>query len=64
MRYNLTLEFLIVLMFPALALEETVEWKGMDITDGLHYQKFTDIPFSGKVTGKEQGSFKNGVKVK
>ena len=28
--------------------------------EGIYYQKFTDVPFSGKVTGKEQGSFKNG----
>ena len=28
--------------------------------DGLYYEKFTDAPFNGKVTGKEQGSFKNG----
>ena len=31
--------------------------------DGLYYEKFTDVPFSGEVTGgfwNEQGSFKNG----
>lgn len=28
--------------------------------EGLHYQKFTDVPFTGEVTGQEQGSFKNG----
>ena len=26
----------------------------------LYYEKFTDIPFSGKVTGVQQGSIKNG----
>ena len=26
----------------------------------LYYEKFTNVPFSGKVTGKEQGSFRNG----
>ena len=26
----------------------------------LYYEKFTDVPFSGEVTGKTQGSFKNG----
>jgi antitoxin component YwqK of YwqJK toxin-antitoxin module len=30
--------------------------------DDLYYEKFTDAPFNGKVTGKEQGSFNNGVK--
>ena len=28
--------------------------------DGLYYEKFTDVPFTGKVTGSEEGSFKNG----
>ena len=26
----------------------------------LYYEKFSDVPFSGEVTGKYQGSFKNG----
>ena len=29
-------------------------------TDGLYYQKSTDVPFTGKVTGKYQGTFKDG----
>ena len=28
--------------------------------EGLYYQKFTNVPFSGEITGQEQGSFKNG----
>ena len=28
--------------------------------DGLYYEKFTDVPYTGKVTGEEQGSFRNG----
>ena len=30
--------------------------------EGLYYEKFTDVPFYGKVVGQYQGSFKNGVK--
>ena len=26
----------------------------------LYYEKFTNVPFTGKVSGEEQGSFKNG----
>jgi antitoxin component YwqK of YwqJK toxin-antitoxin module len=26
----------------------------------LYYEKFTDIPFTGEVTGKEQGFIENG----
>jgi len=28
--------------------------------DGIYYKKFTETPFTGKVTGKEQGRLKNG----
>ena len=28
--------------------------------EGIYYEKFTDVPFTGKVTGNPQGSFKNG----
>jgi antitoxin component YwqK of YwqJK toxin-antitoxin module len=32
------------------------------LRDGLYYKKFTEVPFTGEVTGKEQGSLKNGKK--
>ena len=28
----------------------------------LYYEKFTDVPFSGRTTGQYQGSFQNGNK--
>ena len=28
--------------------------------EGIYYEKFTDVPFSGKVTGKTTGRFVNG----
>ena len=30
------------------------------VRDGLYYKKFSDVPFSGKVTGSFNGSIKNG----
>ena len=30
--------------------------------NNLYYEKFTNVPFTGKVTGRWQGSFKNGKK--
>lgn len=60
MRKFLTSVFLVVLLFPALALSGEVKLEDLVITDGLHYKKFTDVPFTGKTTGKIQGSFKNG----
>ena len=28
--------------------------------EGVYYKKFTDVPFSGTVTGRSQGKLKNG----
>ena len=64
MRHILTSGVLVVLLFPALALGETMD--DLMIKDGLYYKNFYKIfigvPFTGKVTGKEQGSFRNGKK--
>ena len=62
MRHILTSVVLVVLLFPALAVWETVTMDDLVERDGLYYKKFTNVPFSGKVTGKEQGSLKNGKK--
>jgi hypothetical protein len=51
---------LLTLLFPSLALGETMD--DLVVREGLHYKKFTDVPFTGKVTGKTQGTFKNGRK--
>ena len=64
MRHILTSVVLIVLLFPTFAL-------GTRMTDlmtkgGLYYKNYYKIfigsPFTGKVTGKELGSFRNGKK--
>jgi antitoxin component YwqK of YwqJK toxin-antitoxin module len=60
MRQILASMVLVVLLFPALALGGEVKLEDLVITNGLHYKKFTDVPFTGKVTGKTQGSFKDG----
>ncbi|MEC7490390.1 MAG: hypothetical protein VYA17_12475, partial [Pseudomonadota bacterium] len=53
---------LLVFLFPSLALsEEVVDYDDLVERDGLFYKKYTDVPFSGKITtGSEQGSFKKG----
>jgi antitoxin component YwqK of YwqJK toxin-antitoxin module len=54
----LAILFISLLSFPSWskAVGDLVE------RDGLYYEKFTDAPFNGKVTGEDQGSFKSGVK--
>jgi antitoxin component YwqK of YwqJK toxin-antitoxin module len=41
---------------------EIYNFDGLVEREGLYYEKFTKIPFSGKVTGQVQGSFKDGKK--
>ena len=54
---------LVVLLFPALAMGGEVKLKDLVIRSGLYFKKFTEVPFTGKVTGKEQGRLKNGKRV-
>ena len=61
MKHILAPILLLVFLFPPLALSEEVTLDDLIETDGLYYKKFTEIPFSGNVTGREQGSFKDGV---
>jgi antitoxin component YwqK of YwqJK toxin-antitoxin module len=49
---------LLTLLFPSLALGETM--KDLVERNGLHYKKFSDVPFTGKTTGELQVTFKNG----
>ena len=60
MKQFLTPILLLTLLFPALAMGETMD--DLVITNGLYYKKYTEVPFTGKVTGKTQGSFRNGKK--
>jgi hypothetical protein len=49
---------LLTLLFPALAFGETMD--DLVKREGIFYKKFSDVPFTGKVTGISQGLFKNG----
>jgi hypothetical protein len=51
---------LMVFLFPSFALG--LEFGDLVERDGLYYEKFTNIPFNGEVTGNIQGSFKDGEK--
>lgn len=42
--------------------EETVDWSDLLEREGIYYKKFSDTPFTGKVSGQEQGKMKNGNK--
>ena len=52
---------LILLFSPAVALGETID--DLKKRDGLYYKNFSDVPFTGNITGKTQGEIKNGKEV-
>ena len=58
MKTLITILFLSLLSSPSWSetFEDLVE------REGIYYKKFSDIPFSGKVTGKGNGLMKNGKK--
>ena len=53
---------LLTILFISLLSSPSWSVTGDDLVyrNGLYYEKFTNVPFSGEVTGQEQGSFKNG----
>ena len=60
MKRILTTLILVTLLFPTFAFGETMD----DLVErnGIYYKKFSTVPFTGKVTGQNQGAFKNGKK--
>jgi hypothetical protein len=49
---------LVTLLFPSLALG--LEFDDLVERGGLFYEKFTNVPFTGEVTGQTQGELKDG----
>ena len=56
----LTLLTCLLFLSPNVVLSEN--WSDLVVRDGLWFKKFSDVPFTGKVTGIYQGSIKNGKK--
>ena len=50
----------IVTLSPNVVMSETVKYEDLVRRNGLFYKKFTDVPFTGKTTGQEQGKIKKG----
>ena len=51
----------VAIIIPAPSYAETID--DLVLRGGIYYKKFTDEPFTGELTGIEQGKFKNGKKV-
>lgn len=54
---------LLVFLFPVVSMGETVDRKELVVRDNLYYKKFSDLPFTGTVTGKQQGEAVEGKRV-
>ena len=61
MKTLLTLLTCLFILSPNVVLSETME--DLVRRDGLYYKPFTEVPFTGKITGRTRGSFKNGKKL-
>tara|TARA_R100000365_G_C2698050_1_gene37530 strand:- start:58 stop:267 length:210 start_codon:yes stop_codon:yes gene_type:complete len=39
-----------------------IEMNDLVERDGLYYERFADIPYTGRITGQRQGTIKDGMK--
>ena len=58
MKTLLTLLTCLFILSPNVVFSEAM--RDLRYRDGLWYKKFTQVPFSGKITGKDQGTIING----
>ena len=56
----LTTMVLMTFLFSGLLLGETMD--DLEKRDGLYYKEFTDVPFTGNITGTKQGTIRIGKK--
>ena len=52
----------LLLCLPVLVSAETVDSSNLVKRGGLYYKKFTDVPFTGKLSGRRQTTYKDGKK--
>ena len=50
----------LLLCLPVLVSAETDDSSDLVKREGLHYKKFTDVPFTGKTSGQLQATYKDG----
>ena len=49
------------LLLTSVSWSKDVDFFDLVERDGLYYEKFTDVPFSGNVVGRLVGKIKNGI---
>ena len=48
------------MILSSLAWSKDTTLENLVIRDGLYYEKFTDVPYTGNITGKVQGKINKG----
>ena len=51
------------LLLSSVSWSKDVDWNNLVKRDGLYYEKFNDIPFTGNSIGQGQGKIKDGKQV-
>ena len=57
-----TLLTICLILFALPSWGETLTMDDLVISDDLYYKKFTNVPFTGEVSGRANGNFKKGKK--
>ena len=61
-KYMKYLIIIFSLLFNSLSSTKDIYFKDLLKKDGVFYEKFSDTPFTGKITGLLEGKFKKGMK--
>ena len=59
---RIILSAILLLIFPIQVWSETLTMDDLVKRNELYYKKFTNVPFTGEISGIESGKFKNGKK--
>ena len=60
---RIILSAILLLILPIQVWSETLTFDDLDKRNDLYYKKFTNVPFTGEISGKVSGKFKNGKQV-
>ena len=61
-KYMKYLIIIFSLLFNSLSISKDIYFKDLLKKDGIFYEKFSNTPFTGKITGLLEGTFKKGMK--
>mgnify|MGYP001199394226 CR=1 FL=1 len=57
---RIILSAILLLILPIQVWSETLTWYDLVLREHLYYKKFTNVPFTGEISGRKSGKIKNG----